>query len=152
MLLLHRTVKDLMNRLGQSNTVVLIYSKLKVLLEDDFVHPLTLCTHVSAPVHIRLCKRDKQKGFICSSSTSVWTASVKDVIAENMQEKWMGGGDGVVLFHSMSETTWQHGAVSSCVTPDLTWAALKLGTHGCFPLSLMFLTLCPCPWLGRHLV
>lgn len=33
------------------------------------------------------------------------------------------------------------GAAWGCVTPDLTWAALKLGTHGCFPLSLMFLTL-----------
>lgn len=151
MLLLHATVKDVTNRLGQSNTVILIHSKLKVLLGDSFIHPLTLGTHVSAPVHIRLCKRDEQKWFIWTSSTSVWIASVKDVIAENMQEKWMGGGDGV-MFHSRPQ--WSaHGAASSCVTPDLTWAALELGTHGCLPLSLMFLTLCPCPWLALdHLV
>lgn len=45
------------------------------------------------------------------------------------------------------------GAARGCVTPDLTWAALELGTHGCFPLSLLFLTLCPFPWLALdHLV
>lgn len=87
MLLLNGTVKDVMNCLGQSNTVVLIHSKLKVLLGDSFINPLTLDAHVSAPAHIRLCKRDEQKGFIWTSSRSVLIASVKDVIAGNMQEK-----------------------------------------------------------------
>lgn len=52
-----------MNRLGQSSTVILIHSKLKVLLGDGFIHPLALDTHVPAPVHMRLCKSDEQKRF-----------------------------------------------------------------------------------------
>lgn len=61
----------------------------------------------------------------------------------------MGGGDGVVLSHCRPNwCPW-----SSQQLCHLIRAALKLGTHGCFPLSLMFLTLCPCPWLALdHLV
>lgn len=92
MLLLLGTVKDVMNCLGQSNTVILIHSKLKVLLGDSFIHPLTLGTHVSAPAHIRVCKRDEQKGFIWTSSRSVLIASVKVVTAERLQENGMGEG------------------------------------------------------------
>lgn len=40
MLLLHGTVKDVMNSLGQSNTVILIHSKLKVLLGDTVLFVL----------------------------------------------------------------------------------------------------------------
>lgn len=97
------TVKDVMNRLGQSSTDILIHSKLKVLLGDGFIHPLALDTHVSAPVLMRLCKSDEQKCFLWTSSRLVLFACVKDVTADNMQEKWMGGGDGVLLSHSKSD-------------------------------------------------
>lgn len=120
-----------MNRLGQSNTVVLIHSKLKVQLGDGFIHPLTLGTHVSAPVHIRLCKRDEQKGFTGPSCRSVLIATAKDVIAEKMQ-KWMRGGDGIVLSHSRASGLPMElpAAVSPLIWHGLllSWALMALSS------------------------
>lgn len=55
-------------------------SKSEALRRESFSHPLPLATHVPAPVHIGLCKRDKPKSFYLDEFQLIANASIKGVI------------------------------------------------------------------------